>query len=76
MTSFVFLDTTVLCNFAAVRRLDLLAAVLLGRGRWTEAVRYEAQRAERALPAVHTVVTDGWLGEPVVVDQSADVDFV
>lgn len=42
MTDHLFPDNTVLCNFAAVNRLDLLKSVLSGRGRWTEAVAYEA----------------------------------
>lgn len=35
----VFPDNTVLCNFAAIERLDLLIGWLRGRGRWTEAVQ-------------------------------------
>ena len=45
MTEFLFPDNTVLCNFAAVNRLDLLNSVLNGRGRWTEAVAYETRRS-------------------------------
>jgi hypothetical protein len=52
MTQFLFPDNTVLCNFAAVDRLDLLKAVLDGRGQWTEAVAYEASRSASALPAL------------------------
>ena len=48
MTEFFFPDNTVLCNFAAVDRLDLLRSVLDGRGRWTEAVAYEASRSASA----------------------------
>ena len=50
MTEFLFPDNTVLCNFAAVDRLDLLKSVLNGRGRWTEAVAYEASRSASKLP--------------------------
>ena len=42
----------VLCDFAAVDRLDLLRSVLDGRGRWTEAVAYEARKSARYLPAL------------------------
>ncbi|MGH3277686.1 MAG: hypothetical protein ACRDNW_00920 [Trebonia sp.] len=45
MTEHLFPDNTVLCNFAAVNRLDLLKSVLGGRGRWTEAVAYEVGAA-------------------------------
>jgi len=38
VSTFLFPDNTVLCNFAAVDRLDLLQAVLNGRGRWTPTV--------------------------------------
>ena len=50
MTEHLFPDNTVLCNFAAVDRLDLLKSVLGGRGRWTEAVAYEASRSAAKLP--------------------------
>jgi hypothetical protein len=54
---------TLLCNFAAVNQLDLLETVLLGRGRWTEAVAYAdptttASRPSRKLrrPSTRTVI--------------------
>ena len=50
MTAFWFPDNTVLRNFAAVKRLDLLESVLAGRGRWTAAVAYEATASTRFLP--------------------------
>ncbi|WP_295697242.1 hypothetical protein [Lapillicoccus sp.] len=68
MPDAVFPDNTVLCNFAAVDRLDLLEGWLRGRGRWTEAVAHEAQRSADHLPALVDVVRRGWLGEAVVVD--------
>ena len=58
-------DTTVLCCFAAVDRLDVVRTVLAGRGRWTEAVRFEVGRSAHHLPALADVEPDGWLGEPV-----------
>lgn len=68
MAEAVFLDNTVLCNFAAVHRLDLLKAFLRGRGRWTEAVAHEARQSARHLPDLGTVDDDGWLGQPIEVD--------
>jgi hypothetical protein len=73
MTEFLFPDTTVLCNFAAVNRLDLLRSVLNGRGRWTEAVAYEATRSTRILPSLAALSTDGWLGEPIEITDESDI---
>src|SRR5699024_9731626 len=64
----VFPDNTVLCNFAALGRLDLLEGFLRGRGRWTDAVAYEAERSGKyAYPKLATVAEAGWLHEPVEV---------
>ncbi|MGP3979585.1 hypothetical protein [Streptomyces sp. KR80] len=68
-----FPDNTVLCNFAAVQRVDLLEKILDSRGRWTEAVALEARRSARHLPAMTTVFTGGWLGDPVEISHAADV---
>lgn len=73
MTEAFFPDNTVLCNFAAVRRLDLLRSVLAERGRWTEAVAYEASRSARHLSALASLGEDGWLGEPVEISDEADI---
>ena len=62
-----------LCNFAAVKRLDLLESVLAGRGRWTAAVAYEATASTRFLPALADIPRRGWLGEPVEVTEPADI---
>jgi hypothetical protein len=73
MTAYLFPDNTVLCNFAAVDRLDLLRTVLNGRGRWTEAVAYEAERSARYQPPLEALPSDGWLGDPIEIDAEADV---
>jgi hypothetical protein len=67
MTEYLFPDNTVLCNFAAVNCLDLLKSVLNGRGRWTEAVAYEASRSARKLPALRGLPAEGWLDEPIEI---------
>lgn len=68
MADAVFPDNTVLCNFAAVERLDLLEGFLRGRGRWTDAVAYEAEQSGKyAYPNLATVADAGWLREPVEV---------
>lgn len=76
MTTFLFPDNTVLCNFAAVERLDLLRTVLNGRGRWTAAVAYEAEKSTRFLPALADIATDGWLDEPIEITADSDVQRV
>jgi hypothetical protein len=73
---FFFPDNTVLCNFAAVGRLDLLAGVLDGRGRWTAAVAYEASRSAHHHPTLADLPTAGWLGEPIEVTEDADIQQV
>jgi predicted nucleic acid-binding protein len=76
MTEFLFPDNTVLCNFAAVDRLDLLRTVLNGRGRWTGAVEYEASRSARHLPALDELVTGCWLGEAIEVSEESDIQRI
>lgn len=72
MSQIVFPDNTVLCNFAAVHRLDLLRDWLRGRGRWTDAVAHEANLSARYLPDLRTLETEGWLGIPIeIVDATA-----
>ena len=71
MTPIIFPDNTVLCNFAAVNRLDLLRGWLRERGRWTEAVEYEAQKSSEYLPDLALVRGEGWLGEPIEIDDES-----
>ena len=69
MSSAIFCDTTVLCNFAAIKRVDLLQLILRGRGRWTQAVAYEVEQSRGHLPDLARVLAGGWLGEPIEVAQ-------
>lgn len=73
MSIALFPDNTVLCNFAAIRRLDLLRDFLRGRGRWTEAVAAEAESSASFLPALRTLRAEGWLADPIVVSDPSDV---
>ncbi|WP_197038952.1 hypothetical protein [Herbidospora cretacea] len=50
-----------------MKRLDLLREILRGRGRWTEAIEYEAHRSATFYPDLHTLISDGWLGEAIEV---------
>ncbi|MEU3887000.1 hypothetical protein [Streptomyces sp. NPDC029041] len=71
-----FPDNTVLCNFASVDRLSLLEKVLDGRGRWTQAVAAEAEQSARFWPKLHRVRVDGWLGDPIEIDDPAETALV
>lgn len=76
MPQAIFPDNTVLCNFASVHRLDLLEGWLRGRGRWTEAVAYEARQSASWLPELETVHQRGWLGEPLELDDPSELGLV
>lgn len=76
MTEYLFPDNTVLCNFASVNRLGLLNSVLDGRGRWTEAVAYEAARSARILPELGQLSAADWLGEPIEIDDEAEIQQI
>lgn len=73
MTEFLFPDNTVLCDFAAVDRLELLRSVLGERGRWTEALAYEASQSARYLPALAALTADNWLRDPIEITDDADI---
>lgn len=70
MSDMLFPDNTVLCNFAAVHRLDLLEGLFRERGRWVEAVAYEASQSARHLPDLGGV--SSWMGEPIEIDDDDD----
>ncbi|GAA1747347.1 hypothetical protein [Nostocoides vanveenii] len=72
MSAHLFPDNTVLCNFASVHQLDLLAKLLDGNGRWVEAVAHECDRSRQFYPDLATVHSDGWLGEPIEICDEAD----
>ncbi|GAA1014447.1 hypothetical protein Aple_079290 [Acrocarpospora pleiomorpha] len=76
MTHYWFPDNTVLCNFACVSGLDLLEAILRGRGRWTEAIAYEATRSARIYPDLDNIARDGWLGDPIEIDDPTAIKHI
>ncbi|WP_371679769.1 hypothetical protein [Streptomyces sp. NBC_01276] len=77
MSDILFPDNTVLCNFAAVESLNLLRAVLDGRGKWTGAVAREARKSAEQLPALHDLRQQGgWLGEAILVTAPDDLENV
>jgi hypothetical protein len=76
MTEYLFPDNTVLCNFGAVKRLDLIESIFRGRGRWTEAVAGEASASAQWLPALRDLASAGWLDEPIEISRPRDVQNV
>ncbi|AQZ65610.1 unnamed protein product [[Actinomadura] parvosata subsp. kistnae] len=76
MTWYWFPDNTVLCNFASVDSLSLLQRILRERGRWTEAIAYEARRSARFYPDLDKVASEGWLGAPIEIDDEAEAEHV
>ncbi|SDU25471.1 hypothetical protein [Jiangella alkaliphila] len=69
---FFFPDNTVLNNFAAVDKLDLLEELLRGRGRWVDAIAYEASRSAAFHPKLASIADDGWLGDPIVITDEGE----
>ncbi len=72
MPSPVLVDTCTLINFAAVSHLDLLAATLDGRGRWTEAAAFEIGKATDRWLGLRSVDLADWLGDPLTLDMPGD----
>jgi hypothetical protein len=71
-----FPDTTVLCNFAVVDRLDLLRSYLGARGRVVEAIEYEISRSARVVPNLDTVDIKEWFGKPIRFEKPGDRDRI
>ncbi len=76
MAEAIFPDTTVLCSFAAVHRLGLPEEFFRGRGRWVEAVAFEVDRSARHLRDLASVVTGGWMGQPIEIVSDRAVALV
>ena len=76
MAEAIFPDATVLCSFAAVHRLGLLEEFFRGRGRWVEAVAFEVDRSARRLRDLASVVTGGWMGQPIEIVSDRAVALV
>lgn len=72
MSPSLFPDNTVLCNFACVRQLKLLARLLDGNGRWVEAVAHECDQSSAFYPDLKTIAVDGWLGDPVEISDEIE----
>lgn len=73
MARWVFPDNTVLCNFAAIGRIDLLRTFLGERGRWAEAVAEEARKSAGFLPDLSDLVGGELMGDPIEVVDPAHI---
>jgi hypothetical protein len=73
VTRFWFPDNTVLCNFAAIQELDVLAVFLDGRGRWVEAVAAETTESVKFYPQLAEI---NWLGDPIEIDDPQIIEKV
>ncbi|WP_229052595.1 hypothetical protein [Aeromicrobium sp. Leaf350] len=71
--TYLFPDNTVLCNFAAVERLDVLRQVLDGNGRWCEAVKAEAANSAPFHPQLASIPNEGWLGDAIEVSDAEEI---
>lgn len=64
-SSFFFPDNTVLVNFALIDRIELLEALLLGRGRWCTSVAFECAKSA-AFPGLQSLINvRAFLGAPI-----------
>lgn len=70
---YLFPDNTVLCNFASVRRLDLLETIFRESGRWTSSVAAEAVASARHLPGLQALP---WMGEPMEITDDVDISAI
>jgi len=73
---FFFPDTTVLCNFAAVQRLELLREYVGVSGRWVQAVEAEVRNSAGTHPVLKSIWVDGWLGKPIRLNGKGEVERV
>ncbi|AYF97186.1 hypothetical protein [Protaetiibacter intestinalis] len=70
---FLFPDTTVLCNFAAVRRMPLLREFLGDRGRWVQSVEGEVKRGVAIHQDLELVVSEDWFGAAVSATKRGEI---
>ena len=73
---FLFPDTTVLCNFAAVQRLELLREYVGESGRWVQAIEHEVRASADIHSDLLSIWEDGWLGDPIELNRKGEADRV
>ncbi len=74
--AYYFPDTSVLINFALIRRLDLLVSYLGGNGRMTQAVRAEVTKSAAFVPALAQFDVEAHCGAAIVLNEPSDVQGV
>jgi predicted nucleic acid-binding protein len=73
---FFFPDTTALCNFAAIDRLELLREYVGDSGRWVQAVEDEVRNSSRTHDVLGSIWVDGWLGAPIKLNRKGELERV
>lgn len=71
----LFPDNTVICNYGAVGKVQLLITFLNGRGRWTQAVQFEASRSARTRPDIGLLLS-GHMGEAIEIEAIDHVEAI
>jgi hypothetical protein len=72
VSTYLFPDNTVLCNFVSVGQLPLLARLLDGNGRWVEAVAHECDKSSAVYPDLKQIADDGWLSDPLEISDEIE----
>lgn len=65
-----------LCNFAAVQRMELLEEFLGGAGRWVQAIEAETMKSRDFHPALQDAVAGNWFGAAIDLDQGNEAELV
>jgi predicted nucleic acid-binding protein len=73
MTPLVIPDTCSILNFAVIDRVTLLAELLAGRGRWTQAVHHEVHRLRDMVPDGGITELRSVLGRPYELTELHDI---
>ncbi|MFF3073428.1 hypothetical protein ACFVSN_37200 [Kitasatospora sp. NPDC057904] len=79
MSTFCFPDTTVICNYGSVGRIDLLEIYLERRGRWVESVWRETHDATRMVFELRRMKVqdlEHFLGPPIEIADAAAVEDI
>lgn len=72
----LFPDVAVLRRFVVAGRVDALRLLLDGRGRWTAATAFEAEQMCAGSGALDTLLSKGWLGEPLEIADPDEIQRV
>lgn len=73
---YLFPDTTVLCNFAAIDEMRLVHEFVGTRGRWVQSIQAEVRKSAMHHRALGVVEDECWFGEPIALDRDDEPDRV